>query len=212
MRIDNTVQVRYKDDPVLLDRVIQDLQKGLKRKLKWLDFAFGRAYKLIEHRPEGDKFVYPAMYNGKGEYISLLPNDNLGNFVWFDIFDPQQITQVVQTHPQYTFRGAMIFWYNLQSIYVDDSVLHTEEVKDEILRVLTTPGLLRDTGKLTIDNIYERFENLYDGYSLEKIYNNYTYSGEDIQGMDKQFFMYPYAGLRVEFTLVTRELCSRYIL
>lgn len=209
---EQSVQVRYKDNPVLLDKVLQDIQKGLTKRLKWLNYAFGRAYKLVEHRPDGDKFIYPAAYNGNGEYVSLLPNDNFGNFSWFDIYDPQKITPVVQALPQYTFSGAIIFWYDLSSIYDDELVLHTEEIKDEIMRVLTAPGLITTTGKLTIDSIYERFENIYKGYSLEKIYNNYVYSGEDIQSIDKQFFMYPYAGIRIEFTLTTRELCQRYII
>lgn len=194
---ENSVQIRFKEDPVLLDKILQDMQKSLMNRLKWLNCAFGRAYKLVEHRPDGNKFIYPAMYNGNGEYVSLLPNDNFGNFSWFDIYDPQKITEVVQSLPQYTFSGAIIFWYDLSSIYEDETVMHTEEVKDEIMRVLTTPGLITTTGKLVINDIYERFENIYKGYSIEKIYNN---------------FMYPYAGIRIEFTLTTRELCQRYIL
>lgn len=209
---ENSVQIRFKENPVLLDKILQDMQKSLMNRLKWLNCAFGRAYKLVEHRPDGNKFIYPAMYNGNGEYVSLLPNDNFGNFSWFDIYDPQKITEVVQSLPQYTFSGAIIFWYDLSSIYEDETVMHTEEVKDEIMRVLTTPGLITTTGKLVINDIYERFENIYKGYSIEKIYNNYTYKGEGIQDIDKQFFMYPYAGIRIEFTLTTRELCQRYIL
>ena len=209
---ENSVQIRFKEDPVLLDKILQDMQKSLMNRLKWLNCAFGRAYKLVEHRPDGNKFIYPAMYNGNGEYVSLLPNDNFGNFSWFDIYDPQKITEVVQSLPQYTFSGAIIFWYDLSSIYEDETVMHTEEVKDEIMRVLATPGLITTTGKLVINDIYERFENIYKGYSVEKIYNNYTYKGEGIQDIDKQFFMYPYAGIRIEFTLTTRELCQRYIL
>lgn len=209
---ENSVQIRFKEDPVLLDKILQDMQKSLMNRLKWLNYAFGRVYKLVEHRPDGNKSIYPAMYNGNGEYVSLLPNDNFGNFSWFDIYDPQKITEVVQSLPQYTFSGAIIFWYDLSSIYEDETVMHTEEVKDEIMRVLTTPGLITTTGKLVINNIYERFENIYKGYSIEKIYNNYTYKGEGIQDIDKQFFMYPYAGIRIEFTLTTRELCQRYIL
>lgn len=209
---ENSVQIRFKEDPVLLDKILQDMQKSLMNRLKWLNCAFGRAYKLVEHRLDGNKFIYPAMYNGNGEYVSLLPNDNFGNFSWFDIYDPQKITEVVQSLPQYTFSGAIIFWYDLSSIYEDETVMHTEEVKDEIMRVLTTPGLITTTGKLVINDIYERFENIYKGYSIEKIYNNYTYKGEGIQDIDKQFFMYPYAGIRIEFTLITRELCQRYIL
>lgn len=209
---ENSVQIIFKEDPVLLDKILQDMQKSLMNRLKWLNYAFGRVYKLVEHRPDGNKFIYPAMYNGNGEYVSLLPNDNFGNFSWFDIYDPQKITEVVQSLPQYTFSGAIIFWYDLSSIYEDETVMHTEEVKDEIMRVLTTPGLITTTGKLVINDIYERFENIYKGYSIEKIYNNYTYKGEGIQDIDKQFFMYPYAGIRIEFTLTTRELCQRYIL
>lgn len=208
---EDSVHIRFKENPVLLDKVLQDIQRTLMSKLKWLNYAFGRGYKLIEHRPDGSKFVYPACYNGNGEYVSLMPNDNFGNFSWFDVYDPQSITQVVQALPQYTFDGALVLWYNLDSIYDDSSVMHTEEVKDEVIRVLTTPGLISSIGKLTIKDIYERFENIYKGYSLEKVYSNYDYSGQDIQSIDKMFFMYPYAGLRIEFSLTTRELCQRYV-
>lgn len=204
--------IPWKENPVLLDKILQDLQMGLYNKLKWLNNPFGRAYKLVEHQPDGGKFIYPATYVGDSEYISLLPNDNFGNFSWFDIYDPQTITQVVQSTPQFTFSGALVFWLNLSTIYPDDkSVIYTEELKDEIIRVLTTPGLIADTGRLTITDVYERFENIYKGYSLEKVYNSYVYSGEDIQSIDKMFFMYPYTGLRFEFTITTRELCQRYI-
>lgn len=208
---ENSIQIRFKEEPVLLDKVLQDLQKSLMEKLPWLNHAFGRAYRLVEHRPDGNKSVYPAVYNGNAEYVSMLPNDNLGNFSWFDIYDPQEITQITQSAPQYTFKGALVFWYNLESIYADGTVLHTEEIKDEVLRLLTTPGIITYTGRIEVSRVYERFENLYQGFSIEKIYNQYTYQGEGIQDIDKQFFMYPYAGLRIEFTITTRELCQRYI-
>lgn len=201
---ESSIHVRMKDNPVLLDKVLQDIQKSLKEKLPWLDYAFGRAYKIIEHRPDGNKFVYPAVYNGNGEYVSLLPNDNFGNFSWFDIYDPQEIEQNIK---QFAYKGAIIFWYDLSSIYDDSSVLHTEEIKNEIINALTTPGFITTIGRLTISRVYEQFENIYKGYALEKIYNNYQYSGENIQDIDKQFFMYPYAGIRIEFELITRELC-----
>lgn len=209
--IEANVHIKMKEQPVLLDKVIQDMQTALKEKLSWLDYAFGRAYKLVEHKLDGEKYIYPAAYIGNSEYVSLVPNDNFGNFCWFDIYDPQDITQVVQSTPQFTFSGAIVFWYNLNTIYADADFIYSEEVKDEIIRVITTPGIIKQTGRLTIDKVYERFENIYKGYSIEKIYNNYTYKGEGIQDLDKQFFMHPYAGLRLEFTLTTRELCQRFI-
>lgn len=209
---EESVQIRFKEEPVLLDKVLQDFQKALLNGLPWLDRVFGRAHRLVEHRQDGGKFVYPAAYVGNAEYVSLLPNDNFGNFAWFDIYDPQKITAVVQSLPQYTFEGAIVFWYDQSKIYEDREMMYTEEVKDEIIRLLTTPGIVTTNGRLTISEINERFENLYKGYSIEKIYNNYVYSGEDIQSIDKQFFMYPYAGIRIEFTLTTRELCQRRVI
>ena len=209
--VESNVHIRAKENPVLLDKIIQDIQDSLKKRLNWLDLAFGKAHKLVEHRRDGDKFIYPAAYIGNSEYVSLLPNDNFGNFCWFDIYDPQLITQVVQSTPQFSFSGAIVFWYNLNSIFADADVLYTEEIKDEIIRALTTPGLIKQTGRLSITKVFERFENIYKGYSIEKIYNNYSYKGEGIQDIDKQFFMHPYAGIRIEFEMTTRELCQRFI-
>lgn len=208
---DRVIKIPIKKNPVLLDKIIQDIQTKLKEKLTWLDYAFGRAYKLVQHKDNGGKFIYPAAYIGNSDYISLLPDDNYGNFCWFDIYDSQKVINVVQSTPQFTISGAIIFWFNLDSIFSDNDAMYTEEVKDEIIRVLSTPGIVKQTGKLAINEIYERFENIYSGYSIEKIYNSYQYSGQDIQSLDKMFFMHPYSGLRFEFTITTRELCQRYI-
>lgn len=206
---ESTIHTRYKSNPVLLDKVLQDMQKALIEKLPWLNFAFGKAYKLVTHEPDGNKFIYPAAYNGNREYVSLLPNDNFGNFSWFDIYDPQKVTQTIQSLPQYTFKGAIVFWYDLSSIFSDEDFINSEEIKEEIIRVLTTPGFMPSVSRLVIEDIYERFENIYKGYSIEKIYNNFSYKGEDIQSLDKQFFMYPYSGIRIELTITTRETCTR---
>ncbi len=68
MRLEN-VTIPIKSNPVLLDAVIQNLQEALASKLSWLDKAFGRAYKLVEHQPNSGKWVYPAAYTGQGEYV-----------------------------------------------------------------------------------------------------------------------------------------------
>lgn len=209
--MDRNTNIPLKKQPVLLDKVVQDIQAALTDKLKWLDKAFGRAYKLVEHEEGGNKYVYPAAYVGNSEYVSLMPNDQFGNFCWFDIYDPQVVTSVVQSTPQFTFSGAVVFWFDLNTIFADSDAMYTEEVKDEVVRVLTTPGLITSTGRITINKIYERFENIYKGYSIEKVYNDGLYKGQNIQNMDKQFFMHPYGGLRIEFEMTTRELCQRYI-
>lgn len=192
------INIAKKKSPVLLDKALQEIQAILLSKLKWLNYAFGRSYRLVEHTINGNDFVYPAVYNNAGEYLSVLPNDTLGNFSWFDIYDPQDIENTVLSKAKITITGAIIFWYTLDSIYDDASVLHTEEVKNEILSVLGTPGYLSSGSHIELTGISERFENIYKGYLMQ--------SGE-IPSLDKQYFMYPFAGLRVEFKLTIQKIC-----
>jgi hypothetical protein len=201
---ENNVNIRFKEQPVLIDRVLQELQMLLKDKLPWLDYAFGKSHRFVDYLADGNKMIYPATYIGNGEYVSLMPNDNFGNFSWFDIYDPQEI--ILSDPPMLSLEGAIVFWFNLSNIYEDKSVLYTEEIKNEIIEVLSAPGILTN-GRFSINSISERPENLYKSYSIDKIYNRYAYKGEGMQDIDKQFFMYPYAGLRIEFKLKTRNLC-----
>ena len=157
---------------------------------------------------DGGKFIEPAIYNGNAEYLSMLPNDNFGNFCWFDIYDPQQIQVLVTGLPRMTFTGAIVFWYDLRDIAADQEFLYTEEVKNQIITTLSSAGILKTNGSLRIYTVYEDFENIYRGYTLSKVYNEYLYKGEDIQAYDKQYFMYPYAGLRVEFELTADAISN----
>lgn len=181
-----------KTNPILLDKAINSIRKHLLSGLPWLNEAFGRAYKITEH-PEGEeRFTYPAVYKGDSEYMSMLPNDTIGNFCWFDIYDPQRVININPRHNQLEVNGAIVFWYDLTAIYADTTYLYTEEVKDEVLKVLTS-NVLPNIGKIQVSEIYERFENIYKEYSTETV--------------GKQYFLHPYAGLRVEFTLILKELC-----
>jgi hypothetical protein len=192
---EETVQIRFKKNPVLVDRALQELQKVLTDNLKWLDYAFGRAFRITSSDEEG-KYDYPAFYNGDGEYVSLLPNDNFGNFSWFDIYDPQIIRNSTPSRPAYTLKGALVLWYNIESIYGDAEVLYTEEIKEEVLRLLTSAGILQSS-RLVVTEVYERFENIYKGY----------FYSDEFYGADRHFLLYPYAGLRIEFELNLKTLC-----
>lgn len=194
------VHLEYKPNPVLLDKAIDDSRRSLLDRLPWLNYAFGRAYKHMRYTSDG-KYVEPEFYIGNGEYVSLLPNDNWGNFCWFDIYDPQSIDMTQRSTPRLTFRGAIVFWYNQEKIFGDDDFLYSEDIKQQVVVALSQPGLLSQRGHVQIFDIYERLENIYKGYSLEKVYNAYLYSGEDLQYIDKQYFMHPYGGLRIELAI-----------
>ena len=192
---ETTISVIHREKPVLLDKVLQHIQMSLTDNLAWLDLAFGRAYKIISTDTDGNKVKYPAAYSKNGEYISLLPNDNIGNFSWFDIYDPQDIINDIPLRPAVIVNAALVFWLDVSSVYEDDSMLHTEEIKDEILKVLTQPGTAGSGSKLVVNRVYEDPDNIYRDYN----------------SLDRQFFMHPYYSLRVEFTLKTRDLCQHYI-
>lgn len=199
------VRVPKKGNPVLLDRVIQPIQDKLKSKLPWLDTAFGRGYKIAEYQGE-DKVLYPAAYAGNGEYLSLMPSDEYGNFCWFDIYDPQEIKVFTPGKTNITFSGAIVFFFNLNTIFADNNCDYSEEVKKDIVDALTAPGFMSD-GRFTVTAIYETLEKLYDGYSIMRAYNPYSYKSEGVQTLDKQYFMHPYSGIRVEFEIKANEVC-----
>ena len=164
------IQINYKDKPVLLDKVVQDIQKALADNLSWLDCAFGKAHKHIEYTESGKKLVYPVAYTGKGEYMSLLPNDNIGNFSWLDLYDPQEIAFSIPSRPRITLDGALVFWYDLSSIYEDDTFLHTEEIKDEMVIIDRRNGvyecLQKDYSKATAMEYMRK----YLGAEIDDIY------------------------------------------
>lgn len=178
-----------KDKPVLLDTIIQELQELQEKNLKWLDFAFGRSYKI--EAPKEDKiYKFPAVYTGNNEYMSVLPDDSLGNFSYIELEDPNEIDNTTRS-PRLSIRGAIIFWLNTETVYVDKSVLYNEEIKAEIFRMFKSCHLA--SGRLTILNLYENAENIYKGY--------------DIKQINGQYLISPYYGLRVEIKLNISELC-----
>lgn len=193
---ENSIAITYKENPVLLDKVLQEIQSKLEKGLPWLTHAFGKSYAIAEEDSEGRKIKYPAVYNNNGEYLSMLPNDNLGNFSWFDIYDPQHIDNTSLGKQTYTYEGAIIFWFDASTIYNSDSHLYIEEIKNEIISLIMSPGFLTNNSKISIVRVFEQIENIYRGYI------NFV--------NDKQYFMFPFAGLRLEFKLTTKESCKHF--
>lgn len=201
--------VRTKDlamSNVLLDGAIKDLQKALER-LMWVDTVFGRAYRLVRYDSEGGKIVYPGAYNGKKDYITLEPCDDYGNFIWFDVYDSQDVKQRSNNNFVVTYKLALVCWYNQENVGLNEFDICTEPIKAELMSVLTQPGIFSNVrAAVELNTIYEDPVNIYKSYSMEKIYNRFDYAGTEEQ--DKSAFMYPYAGIRIDFDLnINFDLC-----
>lgn len=185
-------------NPVMLDRVIGEIQQGLADNLPWLDAAFGRAQRLTK-KMNGNTIITPNVYcggwNGHGDndYIEVSPDSKIGNFSFFEIDDPETIDGGVWARDiQCPF--SLVFWFDLTRIYGMADNRNIEYIKAEILRVLNgRTGWTLSQGRITVNQIYERVENIYRGYSLSEI--------------DNQFLMHPYAGLRITGVLQFMELC-----
>ena len=189
-------------NPVMIDRVIGEIQQGLADGLPWLDAAFGRAQRLSK-KMNGKTIITPNVYcggwNGHGDndYIEVSPDSKIGNFCYFEIDDPQTIDGGPWAR-DIVCPFSLVFWLDLTRVYGMPDNRNTEYIKAEILRILNgRTGWVLSQGRITINQIYERAENVYRGYSLSEI--------------DNQFLMHPYAGFRFAGTLQYMEMCFDYV-
>lgn len=186
------------ENPVMLDAVLGQIQSGLIA-IPWLDVAFGRAQRLTKN-VRGRRIVTPNVFcggwNGHGpnDYIEVSPDSKIGNFSFFDIEDPQTI-DAGPWDRTVTAPFGLVVWFDLTRVYGEASNRNTEYLKAQVLRVLNgREGWHLTSGRVIVSRIYERVENIYRGYTLTEI--------------DNQFLMHPFGGFRIEGTLTFDELCE----
>ena len=182
--------------PVMLDKVIGEIQTGLVENLSWLDAAFGRCQRITK-MVQGKRIVVPTVYSGgkfgPNDYLEVSPDSRIGNFSFFEIEDPQTIDAGPWDR---TIRApfALIVWFDLTRVYGVPDNRNTEYLKAQILRVLNgRAGWHLTHGRIVLNRIYDRAENIYRGYTLSEI--------------DNQYLMHPFAGFRFEGMLEFEELC-----
>lgn len=186
-------------NPVMLDRIIGEIQTGLVENIPWLDVAFGRSQRLTKMM-NGKRIITPNVYcggwNGHGpnDYLEVSPDSKIGNFSFFEIEDPQTIDAGPWAR-EIKAPFGLIVWFDLTRVYNTQDNRNTERLKAEILRVLNgRTGWHLNEGRIAINRIYERCENIYRGYTLTEI--------------DNQFLMHPFAGFRFDGVLDFAEFCE----
>lgn len=181
--------------PYLCDKVIAELQDILTEKLPWLQVAYGRAERLVK-TIDGKRYYTPNVYCGNNEYENLLPDDRRGSYSFFVIAEPQEIKQMVQTEIRVHYPFSLIVWVDMREV---ERIMNlpdernTEYVKEAVLSVLE--GTNPRKGSILIDKIYERAENVFQGFTLDEV--------------DNQFLMSPFAGFRITGEMIVTNDCNQ---
>lgn len=192
----NKVKVPIIDNPELLDSIISNIQKGLAENIGWLDYVFGRAERLVKFDTNNRKIYTPNVYVGGNEYMEISPSSDIGNFCFFWVDDPQNVSWEAKINVGIKTNFSLIFWFNFNRIYNSANQRNKEELKKQILDVLNG-GFWLKKGRITVNRIYELSENIFRGFSLDETEN--------------QFLMQPYGGFRFEGMLEVSESCGMVI-
>lgn len=179
----------------LCDKVIEELQTALKANLLWLDVAYGRCERLVKSI-EGKRYYTPNVYAGKDQYLSLLPDDVRGCYSFFVMREPQEIVQMIQNEIRVQSPFSLIVWVDMRKV---EKVMrlpderNTEYVKEQILSVLNRPVTRK--GSITLRMVYERAENVFNGFTLDEV--------------DNQYLMSPFAGFRFDGVMTITNDCNQ---
>ena len=192
----NIPAVPKPETPAFLDEIVVQIQDILKANLSWLDYSFGRSQRLVTTKDKNNYF-YPGVHIGYEKYINVFPDQELGNFSFFQIEDPQDLVSDTRRPSLIKIKYSLIFWANLDSIFQDKKDRNTEALKLQILQLLSQ-GLFLNNGRISVKTIFEKAENIYKEYSLKEV--------------DSQFLMQPYYGLRFEGEIKYDKFCRNNVI
>lgn len=180
-------RILKKTNPKLFDLAVEPIQKWIGRRIEWLDHIFGICEVLTEVK-DNKKFTSANYYIGERKYFQVMPCEEIGNFCFFILRDPQQVSQRNRMLMKSPF--SLIFWYNMEKVGLDLDERQRENIKADILGVLynmRSPNFI-------VGKVYEKPENVFADFSYDHTNN--------------QFLMAPYAGLRIDGEIIAKIPCK----
>ena len=85
---------------------------------------------------------------------------------------------------------SLVVWVDMRKVETNDA-RNTEYVKETLLK--TVKGAFHRHGSVELSKVYQRAENVFEGYSLDEV--------------DNQYLMQPFAGFRITGELFVDEEC-----
>lgn len=179
-------RVQHKTNPKLFDKEVLRIQEALADAFPWLDYSLGICETLTEVK-KGRRFTSANLYDGHGQYTQIMPCEELGNFSFFVLRDPQEFVAKDRNLVKSPF--SLIIWYDTRKVSLPSDERNTEEIKGQILSVLNS---LRFP-TFSITRIYEKPQNVFADFSYDHTEN--------------QYMMSPFAGLRIDGVMEARIPC-----
>lgn len=177
----------------LFDKVITELADELKAKLPWLAYSYGRAERLVKTIEE--KRIYtPNIYLGDDQYNVILPDDRKGCYSFFVLSEPQEVLNRMQTEVRIKSPFSLIVWADMRIVEKTMGMpdeRNTEYIKEQVLSAISTARLHK--GAVSVSRIYQRAENVWEGFTMDEIQN--------------QYMMSPFAGFRFAGEMIVTNDC-----
>lgn len=165
--------------PVMFDKAIMPLRNALADNISWLDHIFGFCEMLTDVK-DGRKWKSANVYAGKDEYVQVMPCNELGNFCFFLLREPQEFRRNDKQRILSPF--SAIFWYDVSKVSSSVDERNLGAITAQIMGVFNSLH-----GLYEIDRIYNQPESIFKEFSYDHTNN--------------QFLMHPYAGLRIDGTI-----------
>lgn len=187
----------------LADDPIAAVNASLLANLSWLDNAYGKVQRMTRRDEKGNPITFPGVYVGgsTNDYISVLPDESLGNYSYFEIKDP---AKYININKNFTveFEFKISFFFNWIDIFGEDNYKEAsiEAVKEQILNVLVNTQFLRSI---------ETFEVWEDANSIFQNFTDQGYiSSYDHHQIEGQFLMKNFGGIAISGVIVSLPSCS----
>lgn len=182
-----------KNEPRLMDALVQEMQVQLAVALPWLAHVFGKAERT-QRRVDGTKFYSPSVYVGGGKYERIEPDSKgWGNYAFFYLDDEERVTRSSRPMPYYDLEGELnlVVWGDIRDIEREDD-RNTESVKWEVLQAVG--GMRLTAGRVTLERVVSNSREVWENYTLREE------TGE--------FMMWPYFAFRFVFTAECNTGCE----
>ena len=177
-----------RDNPVLIERLFNDVQQALIDGLDWLDLAYGKAERVIQRTQRNERTYIPAWYLDGMDYENLLPDDHKGNYAFFTVEDNMSVEAAQGRPARISGQCSLIVWLDQRTL---TNEWGKEHARNSVISILT--ALNTDSGHLQVQSVFERAESVFSGFTLDEVEN--------------QYLTYPYCGFRFVCQYSIRQDC-----